>query len=95
MKREAGENPARTRHRDSQVEAQNHWVTGKGAETSERLVGRPAFRSTGIIIQATRNWQYETKSRVTRTDFTYLMPSSYDGGFLLHCISIIDPVDHF
>lgn len=59
VKREAGANPARTRHRDSQATAYYHWETGKGAEASERSVGRPAFRSTGMKIHATRNWQYE------------------------------------
>ena len=48
VKREAGANPARTRHRDSQATAYYHWETGKGAEASERSVGRPAFRSTGM-----------------------------------------------
>ena len=48
VKREAGANPARTRHRDSQATAYYHWETGKGVEASERSVGRPAFRSTGI-----------------------------------------------
>ena len=47
VKREAGANPARTRHRDSQATAYYHWETGKGVEASERSVGRPAFRSTG------------------------------------------------
>lgn len=48
VKREAGANPARTRHRDSQATAYYHWETGKGVEASERSVGRPAFRSTGM-----------------------------------------------
>ena len=48
VKREAGVNPARTRHRDSQATAYYHWETGKGVEASERSVGRPAFRSTGM-----------------------------------------------
>ena len=48
VKREAGANPARTRHRDSQATAYYHWETGKGVEASERSVGRPAFRSTGL-----------------------------------------------
>ena len=48
VKRETGANPVRTRHRNSRVEANNHWKTGKGAKVSERSVGRPAFRSTGI-----------------------------------------------
>ena len=47
-KREAGANSARTRHRDSQATAYYHWETGKGVEASERSVGRPAFRSTGM-----------------------------------------------
>lgn len=59
VKREAGVNPARTRHRDSQATTYYHWETGKGVEASERSVGRPAFRSTGMKIHATRNWQYE------------------------------------
>lgn len=46
VKREAGANPARTRHRDSQATTYYHWETGKGVEASERSVGRPAFRST-------------------------------------------------
>ena len=49
MKRETGENPVRARHRNSRVEANNHWKTGKGAKVSERSVGRPAFRSTGTL----------------------------------------------
>ena len=49
VKREAGANPARTRHRDSQATAYYHWETGKGVEASERSVGRPAFRSTGTL----------------------------------------------
>lgn len=48
VKREAGANPARTRHRDSQATAYYHWETGKGVEASERSVGRPAFRGTGM-----------------------------------------------
>ena len=48
VKREVGANPARTRHRDSQATAYYHWETGKGVEASERSVGRPAFRSTGM-----------------------------------------------
>ena len=48
VNREAGANPARTRHRDSQATAYYHWETGKGVEASERSVGRPAFRSTGM-----------------------------------------------
>ena len=48
VKLEAGANPARTRHRDSQATAYYHWETGKGVEASERSVGRPAFRSTGM-----------------------------------------------
>ena len=48
VKREAGANPARTRHRDSQATTYYHWETGKGVEASERSVGRPAFRSTGM-----------------------------------------------
>ena len=48
VKREAGANPARTRHRDSQATAYYHWETGKGVEASERSVGSPAFRSTGM-----------------------------------------------
>ena len=48
VKRDAGANPARTRHRDSQATAYYHWETGKGVEASERSVGRPAFRSTGM-----------------------------------------------
>ena len=48
VKREAGANPARTRHRDSQATAYYHWETGKGVEASERSVGRPGFRSTGM-----------------------------------------------
>ena len=48
VKREAGANPARTRHRDSQATAYYHWETGKGVEALERSVGRPAFRSTGM-----------------------------------------------
>ena len=39
VKREAGANPARTRHRDSQATAYYHWETGKGVEASERSVG--------------------------------------------------------
>ena len=67
VKREAGANPARTRHRDSQATAYYHWETGKGVEASERSVGRPAFRSTGIKVTvhscheklAVRNLQYQ------------------------------------
>ena len=42
VKREAGANPARTRHRDSQATAYYHWETGKG-ETAMIEVRRTAL----------------------------------------------------
>ena len=63
VKREAGANPARTRHRDSQATAYYHWETGKVSWM--RLNDQPGdlpLRSTGTKVQATRNWQYERKT---------------------------------
>jgi hypothetical protein len=50
VKREAGENPARSRHRNSRAEAHIHWETGKGAEAFDRSAGRPAFRGMGTRV---------------------------------------------
>lgn len=49
MKREAGVNPARTRHRILQAEGRFHWETGKETDALEQSAGRPAFRSTGTL----------------------------------------------
>ena len=69
VKREAGANPARTRHRDSQATAYYHWETGKGAEASERSVGRPAFRSTGM--KSYRSPASSTLSAASQLIFAY------------------------
>ena len=69
VKREAGANPARTRHRDSQATAYYHWETGKGVEASERSVGRPAFRSTGM--KSYRSPASSTLSAASQLIFAY------------------------
>jgi hypothetical protein len=47
VKREAGEIPARSRHRVLRAKSQIHWETGKGLEAFDQSAGRPALRSTG------------------------------------------------
>ncbi len=69
VKREAGVNPARTRHRDSQATTYYHWETGKGVEASERSVGRPAFRSTGM--KSYRSPASSTLSAASQLIFAY------------------------
>ena len=80
VKRETGENPVRTRHRNSRAEADTHWETGKGAKASERSVGRPAFRSTGIrTVTVSSNWEFRprgtgsTKLRKSESDWLILV----------------------
>ena len=60
VKREAGANPARTRHRDSQATAYYHWETGK--ESHKRLSNQSGdlpFAVQERKVHATSNWQYE------------------------------------
>ena len=64
VKREAGANPARTRHRDSQATAYYHWETGKVSWM--RLNDQPGdlpFAVQERYVRATRNWQYKTGKR--------------------------------
>ena len=47
VKREAGERPARTRHRDSRAPAQRHWETGKAGGRARAISRETCLSGTG------------------------------------------------
>ena len=62
VKREAGANPARTRHRDSQATAYYHWETGKGKQCGTKSGELPYCEIQGFAV-------YESVFSITIQNF--------------------------
>ena len=62
VKREAGANPARTRHRDSQATAYYHWETGKGKQRGTKSGELPYCEIQGFAV-------YESVFSITIQNF--------------------------